>query len=98
VVCQFDRLRHCFPADIRSALADLPDTLDETYEQTLLGIAKEKRKYARRLFQSVSVSVRPLRVEELAEILAIQFDATVAPSFNAEEALLLACSSHHDCQ
>jgi hypothetical protein len=66
----------------------------------LLGIDKEKRKYAQRLFQCLSVSIRPLRVEELAEILAVQFDATAAPSFNedlrpwnAEEAVLSACSS-----
>jgi hypothetical protein len=100
VVCQFDRLRRCFPASIRSTLADLPESLDKTYEQTLLGIDKEKRKYARRLFQCLSVSIRPLHVEELAEILAVQFDATTVPSFNeglrpldAEEAVLSACSS-----
>ena len=100
MVCQFDRLRRCFPASIRTALADIPETLDKTYEQSLLGINKEKRKYAQRLFRCLSVSIRPLRVEELAEILAIQFDARVAPSFNedlrpldAEEAVLSACSS-----
>src|ERR1700679_1216656 len=32
VVCQFDCLCRCFPASIRSTLADLPDGLDETYE------------------------------------------------------------------
>ena len=100
MVCQFDRLRRNFPASIRSALFDLPESLDETYEQTLLGIDKEKRKYAQRLFQCLSVSIRPFRVQELAEIVAIQFDATVAPSFienfrpsDAEEAVLSACSS-----
>jgi Ankyrin repeats (3 copies) len=100
VVCQFDRLRRNFPASIRSVLADLPESLDKTYEQTLLGIDKEKRKYAQRLFQCLSVSIRPLRVGELAEILAVQFDGTGMPSFNkdlrpldAEEAVLSACSS-----
>ena len=93
-------LRRCFPASIRSALADLPESLDKTYEQTLLGIDKQKRKYAQRLFHCLLVSIRPLRVEELAEILAVQFDATESPSFNkdlrpldAEEAVLSACSS-----
>jgi hypothetical protein len=74
VVCQVDCLCRCFPASIRSALADLPDGLDETYKRTLLGIDKQKRKFAQRLFQCPLVSIRPLRVEELAEILAIQFD------------------------
>ena len=100
VVCQFDRLRRSLPASIRSALADLPKSLDQTYEQTLLGIDKEKQKYAERLFQCLLVSIRPLHVKELAEILAVQFDATAFPSFNedlrpldAEEAVLSVCSS-----
>src|SRR5882672_5625469 len=74
VVCQIDRLRRSFPASIRSVLDDLPKTLDETYGRTLLGIDEEKREYALRLFRCLVVSIRPLRVEELAEILAIQFD------------------------
>src|SRR6266550_4134057 len=100
VVCQFDCLCRCFPASIRSTLADLPDGLDETYERTLLGIDKQKRKFTQRLFQCLLVSIRPLRVEELAEILAIQFDSAAPPTFNAdwrpvnaEEAVLSACSS-----
>jgi ankyrin repeat protein len=100
VVCQFDCLCRCLPASIRSALADLPDGLDETYKRMLLGIDKQKRNLARRLFQCLLVSIRPLRVEELAEILAIQFDEAAPPSFNAawrpenaEEAVLSACSS-----
>ncbi len=93
-------LRRCFPASIHSILDHLPKTLDETYEQTLLRIDEEKRQFAHRLFQCLAVSVRPLRVEELAEILAIRFDAGAFPQFNtgwrlgdAEEAVLSACSS-----
>jgi ankyrin repeat protein len=102
VVCQVDELRRCFPASIRDALADLPESLDKTYERTLWGIDKQKRKYAQRLLQCLSVSIRPLRVDELADIFAVQFDTTASPSslFNkdlrpldAEEAVLLACSS-----
>src|SRR5260370_36349220 len=100
VVCQIDCLCHCFPASIRSVLADLPEGLDETYERAVLGIDKQKRKYAQRLFQCLLVSIRPLRVEELAEIFAVQFDGTATPLFNknfrpadAGEAVLSACSS-----
>ena len=100
VVCQVDRLRRTFPASIRSVLNDLPKTLDETYGHTLLGIDDEKREYARRLFRCITVSIRPLRVEELAEILAVQFDKAELPTFNAawrpenaEEAVISACSS-----
>ncbi len=63
-------------------------------------IDKVKRQFAHRLFQCLAVSVRPLRVEELAEILAVRFDAGALPQFNtgwrlgdAEEAVLSACSS-----
>ena len=75
-------------------------TLDETYGRTLLGIDGEKREYAQRLFRCLTVSIRPLRVEELAEILAVRFDKSPLPTFNtawrpenAEEAVISACSS-----
>src|ERR1700730_17337745 len=100
VVCQIDRLRRAFPASLRGTLADLPPSLDETYEQTLLGIDEEKRKYAQRLFRCLMASIRPLHVEELAAILAVQFDVTGPPTYNpdwrpadARDAVLSACSS-----
>jgi hypothetical protein len=81
-------------------LDDLPKTLDETYSRTLLGIDGEKREYAQRLFRCLTVSIRPLRVEELAEFLAIRFNEVAIPTFNAawrpenaEEAVMSACSS-----
>ena len=100
MVCQVNRLRRTFPASIRSVLEDLPKTLDETYSRTLLGIDEEKREYAQRLFRCLAVSICPLRVEELAEVLAIRFPKAAPPTFNAawrpenaEEAVLSACSS-----
>ena len=93
-------LCYSFPRNIRSVLADLPRGLDKTYEKALLGINKEKREYALRLYQCLMVSIRPLLVEEFAEILAIGFDEAVSPMFNAawrpgsaEEAVMSACSS-----
>ena len=81
-------------------LKDLPKTLDETYGRTLLGIDEEKREYAQRLFRCLVVSIRPLRIDELAEILAVRFDNAELPTFNAgwrpesaEEAVISACSS-----
>jgi ankyrin repeat protein len=81
-------------------LKNMPKTLDETYERALLEIDEEMRQYAQRLFQCLAVSIRPLRVEELAEILAVQFDAGALPQFNpdwrfgdAEEAVLSVCSN-----
>ncbi|KAH9061914.1 hypothetical protein EDB87DRAFT_1560217, partial [Lactarius vividus] len=100
VYCLLDILRRCFPASIHSILDHLPETLDETYEHMLRRIDKVKRQFSHRLFQCLAVSVRPLRVEELAEILAVRFGPGAVPQFNvgwrlgdAEEAVLSACSS-----
>jgi hypothetical protein len=74
--------------------------LDETYQRILLEIEEENRKYAHRLLQCLTVSFRPLRVEELAEVLAIRFDDGEAPDYHpdwrledAQDAVLSACSS-----
>ena len=100
MVCQVDRLRRALPASIRKVLNGLPKTLDETYGRTLLGIDEEKREYAQRIFRCLVVSIRSLLVEELEEILAIQFDEEALPTFNsnwrpvyAEETIISVCSS-----
>ena len=66
----------------------------------MLAIDKEIQNDAQRLFQCLLVSIRPLRVEELLGILAVEFEKTAAPSFNegflqsnAVEVVLSACSS-----
>ncbi|KAH9064394.1 hypothetical protein EDB87DRAFT_1829336 [Lactarius vividus] len=94
-----DILRRYFPASIHSILDHLPETLDETYEHMLRRIDKVKRQFTHRL-QCIAISVRPLRVEELAEILAVRFDLGALLQFcpglqlgDAEEAVLSACSS-----
>jgi len=94
-------LRHCFPSSIRRFLEELPESLDETYERVLREIKKPNRDHARRLFQCLVVAIRPLRVEELAEVLAVDFDdASGVPKLNPswrwedqEQALLTSCSS-----
>ena len=100
--CQLETLRRCPLQGIPSALKELPWTLDETYERTLQCIDEEKWKYARRIFQFLTVSVRPLYFQELAEVFAISVDEekTGIPEFNprwrpknAESAVLSACSS-----
>src|SRR5580692_3516552 len=71
----------CFPARIKHALADLPETLDETYDRTLREINKTDWELAHRLLQFVAVASRPLRVEELAELLAFDFNPGTIPKF-----------------
>jgi ankyrin repeat protein len=75
VYCQLEALRHCLPPSVARILEELPETLDETYERVLREINKANREHARRLLQCLTVALRPLRVEELAEVLAIDFDA-----------------------
>jgi ankyrin repeat protein len=103
VYCQLEALRHCLPPSVRRILEELPETLDETYERVLREIHRANREHARRLLQCLTVAVRPLRVEELAEVLAIDFDAPahggvpqLDPNLrweNQHQAVLSTCSS-----
>ena len=74
VFCQLETLRQCLPQNIPRILSQLPSSLDETYERILKEIGMVNRHHAYRLLQCLVVAVRPLRVEELAEILALDFD------------------------
>ena len=101
--CQLEALRHCLPPSVARILEELPETLDETYERVLREINKANREHARRLLQCLTVALRPLRVEELAEVLAIDFDAPAKggiPQLNPKwrwtdqhQAVLSTCSS-----
>jgi hypothetical protein len=87
-------------------------TLDETYERILLEIDSKEREHVIRLLQCLAVSCRPLRTNELAEVLATQFDAGQIPRLkmdwrpeDPDAAVLLSCSNlvttidlgdHHD--
>ena len=61
--------------NVRGILSKLPKTLDETYERVLRDIHEDNREHARRLLHCIAVAIRPLFVEELAEILAFDYDA-----------------------
>jgi hypothetical protein len=100
VFCQLEVLRQSLPSSVRHILEELPESLDETYERILKGIRKPSRKHAYRLMQCLVVAVRPLRVEELAEVLAVDFGTGETPLLNLgwrwsdhQEAVLSACSS-----
>jgi ankyrin repeat protein len=95
-----DYICGCIPARIQHALADLPETLDETYQRSLREINKANWEFAYRLFQFVAVASRPLRVKELAELLAFDFKAGPIPKFyvdwrleDPEDAVRSTCSS-----
>ena len=78
----------------------MPKSLDDTYKRILREINNPNQVHAYRLLQCLTVASRPLRVEELAEVLAFDLSAEGIPKLNAdwrwenqEEAVLLACSS-----
>ena len=98
--CQLEYICGLIPARIRRALAELPETLDDTYQRTLREINKAQWEIAHRLFQFLAVARRPLRVKELAELLAFDFEAEPIPKFyeswrleDSDDAVLSACSS-----
>jgi ankyrin repeat protein len=103
VYCQLEALRHCLPPSLRGILEELPETLDETYERVLKEINRANREHACRLLQCLTVASRPLRVKELAEVLAIDFAAPAhegIPQLNPSwrwtdhhQAVLSTCSS-----
>ena len=72
-----------------------------TYERILKEIKKPNKAHAQRVLQCLAVAIRPLRVAELAEVLAVDFDdAEGIPRLKSdwrwedqELALLSACSS-----
>jgi ankyrin repeat protein len=82
-------------------LGELPKSLDETYIRVLKEIDETNRDEIYRLLQCLVVSIRPLSVKELAEILAVDFDdAEGIPKLNPdwrwedqERGLRAACSS-----
>ena len=97
--CQLEVLRYCFPSSVRHILEELPESLDDTYERILREIRKPNQGHAHRLLQCLVAAVRPLRVKELAEILAVDF-AEEIPKLklgwrweDKEEAVMSACSS-----
>jgi hypothetical protein len=99
VYCQLELLRQCFPPSVRHILEELPESLDETYERILREIGKSNQGHAHRLLQCLVVAVRPLEVKELAEVLAVDFNAGGMPELNPgwrwedqEEAVMSACS------
>jgi len=85
-VCQLDTLGKCRNrAMLRKALAALPPTLDTTYERILCNIAEEDVDYAIRVLLWLAFSDRPLAVDEVAEVVAI--DVARDPAFDREEVL-----------
>lgn len=87
MACQLEALRRCLTArSIKQVLETLPVTLDDTYEQILLGIIDDHGQKALSALTWLTISERPLALAELADACVI--DNSKDPAFDPEERLL----------
>jgi hypothetical protein len=85
-VCQIQTLRKCRNRKaLREALTTLPQTLGETYERILCAINEDDSDYAIRTLRWLAFCCRPLLIEEIAEVIAIDIERN--PAFNNDEVL-----------
>jgi ankyrin repeat protein len=70
---------------LRKSLATLPPTLEKTYDRVLCGITEEDSVYAIRILRWLTFAERPLTIDEIAEIVAI--DVERDPYYDEEEVL-----------
>ena len=68
-------MRKCWkPLALRKALRSLPRSLDETYESIIASIDEQHVEDAVSILKCMVSSFRPMRLQELAEILAIDWE------------------------
>ena len=99
--CQLEILRHSLPPCIEHTLNEVLESLDKTYVRALKDIKAPNQHHARRLFHCLAAATRSLRVEELAEVLAVDLDDAegipkLKPDWrqeDKEEIMLTHCSS-----
>lgn len=73
VAMQIDSLQDCLNARaVREKLKTLPKGLEETYEQILVG--SPHRRDLLRMLHWLAFSARALRLEEIAEVVSVDFD------------------------
>lgn len=67
---------------VQKALAELPETLDETYSRILDRIPKRNKRQTIRLLQFLAFSQRPLRIDEAVDAIAVE--TVERPGFDRE--------------
>jgi ankyrin repeat protein len=100
VYCQLDTLKKCINrASVRKTLESLPKTLDQTYERIILSIQEEYRQQAIIALHWLSYTRRPLKLFELAEVVAVDTSEDDYYPFNPQgrlfrpDLILEICSS-----
>ena len=85
VALQLTELKKCRTQKaLREQLNSLPEGLDETYDQILLGIDKKDWYYTKTFLMWLCFAVRPLTLKELAATVTVDLAAENGPQFQPE--------------
>ena len=83
---QLDELKKCrTETELKKQLADLPQGLDKTYDQILLGITEKDQSYAKTFLQWLCFAVRPLKLKELPTTVAVDLCAENGPEYKSND-------------
>ncbi|KAI8716908.1 NACHT domain-containing protein [Fusarium sp. LHS14.1] len=96
VACQLQALEDCHTAqELDEALESLPATLEETYERSLLAIEEKRREGFRHVLRWLSFSARPMHLDEITEVLAIDFSVKPRPQYDPRKRLVNSVKFFH---
>ncbi|KZP17520.1 hypothetical protein FIBSPDRAFT_830538, partial [Athelia psychrophila] len=70
--------------DLKQQLRKLPKGIEETYERLLLRARASKRDDLRRFLQWLAFSERPIALEELAEVVTVDLQASNRPCYDPD--------------
>ncbi|KZP17524.1 hypothetical protein FIBSPDRAFT_830542, partial [Athelia psychrophila] len=85
VALQLEELIQCSNLrSLKQQLHALPKDIEETYERLLLRARASKRDDLRRFLQWMAFSERPITLEELAEVVTVDFQASERPCYDPE--------------
>jgi len=99
VALQLDELQNCpNQEEVEKQLRSLPEDLDGVYEQILMKVNKRSCEDTKKLLEWCAFAARPLRLEELAAVAAIDFNLeggihNPKRQYKNQDTLLVACSS-----
>jgi hypothetical protein len=82
-MCQLRILPNCLPATVQNVLERFDRTIHGTYGRVVQRVPNENWEHAHRMFQFLAASVRPLLVDELSEILSIDYDTGTTAKYEA---------------
>ena len=89
VACQIEALKDCHTlAELEDALKTLPATLEDTYERALSIIDEKRKEPIRNVLRWLCFSARPVRLEEIAEVMAVDFSTEAQPHYDPRKRLI----------